>query len=201
MTAPASASIFAQAFADRILVFDGAMGTMIQARDLSAEDFGGAQLEGCNENLNLTRPDVIREIHEAYLDAGADCISTNTFGCAPYVLAEYGLAERCHDIVLAAARLARIAADSRSATDRPRFVLGAMGPGTRTITVTGGVTFDEVLDAYYRQARALIECGVDALLLETCQDTLNVKAAAIGVKRAMAEADRTVPLMRSGTIP
>ena len=106
MTAPASASIFAQAFADRILVFDGAMGTMIQSRDLSAEDFGGAQLEGCNENLNLTRPDVIREIHEAYLDAGADVISTNTFGCAPYVLAEYGLAERCHDIVLAAARLA-----------------------------------------------------------------------------------------------
>jgi 5-methyltetrahydrofolate--homocysteine methyltransferase len=200
MRAPASASIFAQAFADRILVFDGAMGTMIQARDLSAEDFGGAQLEGCNENLNLTRPDVIREIHEAYLDAGADCISTNTFGCAPYVLAEYGLAERCHDIVLAAARLARIAADSRSAADRPRFALGAMGPGTRTITVTGGVTFDEVLDAYYRQARALIEGGVDALLLETCQDTLNVKAAAIGVRRAMAEAGRALPLMVSGTI-
>jgi len=200
MTAPASASIFAQAFADRILVFDGAMGTMIQARDLSAEDFGGAQLEGCNENLNLTRPDVIREIHEAYLDAGADCISTNTFGCAPYVLAEYGLAERCHDIVLTAARLARIAADNRSTADRPRFALGAMGPGTRTITVTGGVTFDEVLDAYYRQARALIEGGVDALLLETCQDTLNVKAAAIGVRRAMAEAGRALPLMVSGTI-
>jgi 5-methyltetrahydrofolate--homocysteine methyltransferase len=200
MTAPASASIFAQAFADRILVFDGAMGTMIQARDLSAEDFGGAQLEGCNENLNLIRPDVIREIHEAYLDAGADCISTNTFGCAPYVLAEYGLADRCHDIVLAAARLARIAADSRSTADRRRFALGAMGPGTRTITVTGGVTFDEVLDAYYRQARALIEGGVDALLLETCQDTLNVKAAAIGVKRAMAEAGRALPLMVSGTI-
>jgi 5-methyltetrahydrofolate--homocysteine methyltransferase len=200
MTAPASSSIFAQAFADRILVFDGAMGTMIQARDLSAEDFGGAHLEGCNENLNLTRPDVIREIHEAYLDAGADCISTNTFGCAPYVLAEYGLFDRCHDIVLAAARLARTAADSRSTAERRRFVLGAMGPGTRTITVTGGVTFDEVLDAYYRQARALIEGGVDALLLETCQDTLNVKAAAIGVKRAMAEAGRTLPLMVSGTI-
>src|SRR5881296_2505795 len=123
MTAPASSSIFAQVFADRILVFDGAMGTMIQARDLSAEDFGGAHLEGCNENLNLTRPDVIREIHEAYLDAGADCISTNTFGCAPYVLAEYGLAEQCHDITLAAARLARAAAGER-------FVVGAMGPST-----------------------------------------------------------------------
>jgi 5-methyltetrahydrofolate--homocysteine methyltransferase len=200
MTIPAASSVLARAFADRILVFDGAMGTMIQARDLSAEDFGGAHLEGCNESLNLTRPDVIREIHEAYLDAGADCISTNTFGCAPYVLAEYGLADQCHDIVLAAARLARAAADSRSTAERPRFVLGAMGPGTRTITVTGGVTFDEVLDAYYRQARALIEGGVDTLLLETCQDTLNVKAAAIGVKRAMTEAGRTLPLMVSGTI-
>ena len=200
MTLAAASSALARAFADRILVFDGAMGTMIQARDLSAQDFGGPHLEGCNENLNLTRPDVIRAIHEAYLDAGADCISTNTFGCAPYVLAEYGLADRCHDIALAAARIAREAADGRGTKDRPRFVLGAMGPGTRTITVTGGVTFDDVLDAYYRQARALIEGGVDALLLETCQDTLNVKAAAIGVKRAMAEAGRTLPLMVSGTI-
>ena len=200
MTPAAVSSALARAFAGRILVFDGAMGTMIQERDLSAQDFGGPQLEGCNEHLNLTRPDVIRAIHEAYLDAGADCISTNTFGCATYVLAEYGLADHCHDITLAAARIAREAADSRSTQERPRFVLGAMGPGTRTITVTGGVTFDEVLDAYYRQARALIEGGVDALLLETCQDTLNVKAAAIGVKRAMTEAGRALPLMVSGTI-
>ncbi len=189
-----------KAFESRILLMDGAMGTMIQARDLSAADFGGLSLEGCNEHLSLTRPDVIRAIHEAYLDAGADLISPNSFGCAPYVLAEYGLAERCHEITLAGARLARAAADSRSTPERPRFVLGAMGPGTRTITVTGGVTFAEVLDAYYRQARALIEGGVDALLLETCQDTLNVKAAAIGVKRAMAEAGCTLPLMVSGTI-
>src|ERR1043166_10276147 len=121
MTALASSPIFAQVFADRILVFDGAMGTMIQARDLSAEDFGGAHLEGCNENLNLTRPDVIGEIHEAYLDAGADCISTNTFGCAPYVLAEYGLADRAEEICRAAAQLAREGAGEA-------FVLGAMGP-------------------------------------------------------------------------
>jgi len=196
----AAGSPFRKAFESRILLMDGAMGTMIQARDLSAQDFGGAQLEGCNEHLNLTRPDVIRAIHDAYLDAGADLISPNSFGCAPYVLAEYGLAERCHEITLAGARLARAAADSRSTPERPRFVLGAMGPGTRTITVTGGVTFDQVLDAYYRQARALIEGGVDALMLETCQDTLNVKAAAIGVRRAMAEAGRQLPLMVSGTI-
>src|SRR5499433_4004171 len=200
MTQHAERSAFARAFAERILIFDGAMGTMIQARDLSAQDFGGRDLEGCNEHLNLTRPHVIGEIHRSYLEAGADCISTNTFGCAPYVLAEYGLADRCHDITLAAARIAREAADSASTADRPRFVLGAMGPGTRTITVTGGVTFDQVLDAYYRQARALIEGRVDALLLETCQDTLNVKAAAIGVKQAMTEAHRTLPLMVSGTI-
>ena len=196
----AAGSPFRKAFESRILLMDGAMGTMIQARDLSAQDFGGAQLEGCNEHLNLTRPDVIRAIHDAYLDAGADLISPNSFGCAPYVLAEYGLAERCHEITLAGARLARAAADSRSTPERPRFVLGAMGPGTRTITVTGGVTFDQVLDAYYRQARALIEGGVDALMLETCQDTLNVKAAAIGVRRAMTEAGQPLPLMVSGTI-
>src|SRR3990172_7773562 len=108
--------------------------------------------------------------------------------------------DRCHEITLAGARVAREAADSRTTDGRPRFVLGGMGPGTRTISVTGGVTFEQVLDAYYRQARALIEGGVDALLLETCQDTLNVKAAAIGVKRAMAEAGRPLPLMVSGTI-
>ena len=161
-----------EAFARRILVLDGAMGTMIQARGLSAEDFGGAQYEGCNEYLNVTRPDVIRDIHLAYLDAGAHLISTNTFGTAPYVLAEYDLLDRCYEITLAAARIARAAVDSRSTAEDPRFLLGAMGPGTRTITVTGGVTFDEVTEAYRVQAAALIEGGVDALLLETCQDTL-----------------------------
>src|SRR2546425_535707 len=200
MKGPERARLLRENLQRRILVLDGAMGTMIQARDLGAEDFGGARYEGCNEHLNLTRPDVIRAIHEAYLDAGADLISPNSFGCAPYVLAEYGLADRCHEITLAGARLARAAADSRSTSERPRFVLGAVGPGTRTITVTGGVSFDQVLDAYYRQARALIEGGVDALMLETCQDTLNVKAAAIGVRRAMAEAGRELPLMVSGTI-
>jgi 5-methyltetrahydrofolate--homocysteine methyltransferase len=176
-----------------ILVLDGAMGTMLQARDLKAEDFGGPALEGCNEHLNLTRPDVVRDVHAAYLDAGANLISTNTFGCAPYVLGEYGLADRAYEIALAAARLARSAAGDR-------FVLGAMGPGTRSISVTRNTTFDEVLEGYQVQARGLIDGGVDALLLETAQDTLNVKAAAIGVRRAMAEAGVSLPLMASGTI-
>ncbi|HYB43077.1 MAG TPA: methionine synthase, partial [Candidatus Methylomirabilis sp.] len=187
-------------FERRILVLDGAMGTMIQARNLAAADFGGAEYEGCNEHLNITRPGDIGEIHSAYLEAGADLISTNSFGCAPYVLAEYGLDARCHEITLAAARLAREAAARHSTRERPRFAVGAMGPGTRTITVTGNVTFEQVREGYYLQARALIEGGVDALLLETAQDTLNVKAAAIGVKRAMAEAGLALPLMVSGTI-
>src|SRR5687767_1047871 len=184
----------ARTLTERILVLDGAMGTMIQAADLSAADFGGDRYDGCNEHLNLTRPDVIRSIHAAYLEAGADCISTNTFGCAPYVLAEYDLAERVHDITLAATRLAREAAGDR-------FVIGAMGPSTRSITVTRNVTFDEVLTGYEVQAAALLEGGVDALLLETAQDTLNVKAAAIGVLRARRAAGRDdVPLMVSATI-
>jgi 5-methyltetrahydrofolate--homocysteine methyltransferase len=182
-----------EALGGRILVLDGAMGTMIQAAALGPDDFGGAEYEGCNEFLNLTRPDVIRGIHAAYLDAGADLISTNTFGCAPYVLAEYGLAERAHEITLAAARIAREAAGDR-------FVLGAMGPSTRSISVTRNVTFDEVREAYALQARALIEGGVHALLLETGQDTLNLKAAAIGVQAAMAERGVALPLMVSATI-
>jgi 5-methyltetrahydrofolate--homocysteine methyltransferase len=184
----------ARALTERILVLDGAMGTMIQAAGLGAADFGGERYEGCNEHLNVTRPDVIRDIHAAYLDAGADLVSTNTFGCAPYVLGEYGLADQAHALCLAAARLAREAA-------RDRFVIGAMGPSTRSITVTRNVSFDEVAAGYEVQAAGLLAGGVDALLLETAQDTLNVKAAALGVRRAQRAAGREdVPLMVSATI-
>src|SRR5262249_40199802 len=169
------------------------MGTMLQAAGLTAADFGGAALEGCNEHLNLTRPDVVRGIHRAYREAGADCISTNTFGCAPYVLGEYGLADRAEEICRVAARLAREGAGEA-------FVLGAMGPSTRTITVTRNVTFDEVRAGYRVQAAGLIAGGVDALLLETVQDTLNLKAAALGVQDAVHAASVTLPLMVSVTI-
>src|SRR5215510_1325946 len=160
----------------RILVLDGAMGTMLQVAGLGAADFGGAPLEGCNENLTLTRPDVIRRVHVAYREAGADAISTNTFGCAPWVLGEYGLAERAYEITRAAARLAREAAGDA-------LVLGALGPSTRSISVTRNITFDEVCEGYALQAAALIDGGVDAILLETAQDTLNVKAAGRGIRR------------------
>ena len=184
------------ALSERILVLDGAMGTMIQAANLTADDFGGASLEGCNEHLNLTRADVIRDIHAAYFDAGADLVSTNTFGCAPYVLGEYGLADRAYEISLAAARLAGEAAAGRD----DRFVIGAMGPSTRSISVTRNVTFQEVMDGYEVQAAGLIAGGVDVLLLETQQDTLNLKAAAIGVRKAMRAAGVELPLMVSATI-
>ncbi|MBX6394611.1 MAG: methionine synthase [Alicyclobacillaceae bacterium] len=184
----------------KILVLDGAMGTMIQQQGLTAADFGGEAFEGCNEYLNLTRPDVISAIHEAYLDAGADIIETNTFGATRVVLAEYGLEDRVYDINRAAAELARRAADRYGTEDRPRFVAGAMGPTTKTLSVTGGIRFDELVEAYYEQAKGLLDGGVDLLLLETAQDTLNVKAGGIGIRKAFDELGYEVPIMVSGTI-
>ncbi|MEW6324214.1 MAG: methionine synthase [Nitrospirota bacterium] len=184
----------------RILVIDGAMGTQLQARNLTAADFGGAAYEGCNEYLNLTRPDVVREIHAAYLAAGADIVETNTFGGTPVVLAEYNLQDKTLEINRAGARLAREAADAASTPGRPRFVAGAMGPTTKTLSVTGGVAFDQLTEAFYLQAKGLIDGGADLLLLETAQDTLNLKAAIIGLRRAQEELDTALPLMVSGTI-
>jgi 5-methyltetrahydrofolate--homocysteine methyltransferase len=185
---------------EKILILDGAMGTMLQQARLTAEDFGGEALEGCNEMLNLTRPDVISRIHDAYYRAGADIVETNTFGATPVVLAEYGLEDRTEEINLAAVRCAIEMRDKWSTPEWPRYVAGAMGPTTKSLSVTGGVTFDELVEGYYRQAKALIEGGVDLLLLETSQDTLNVKAGAIGIERAFNELGKRVPLMISGTI-
>lgn len=184
----------------KILVLDGAMGTMIQQRNLTAEDFGGEELDGCNEMLVLTRPDVIRDIHEGYLEAGADIIETNTFGSASVVLAEYDLQDRAYEITLAAAKIAVEAAAKWTTDDHPRYVAGAMGPTTKTLSVTGGITFDKLSDSYYEQALALIDGGVDALLLETSQDTLNVKAGSLGILRAFEERGVRLPIMISGTI-
>lgn len=184
----------------RILIMDGAMGTMIQQADLSAEDFGGEELEGCNEMLTLTRPDVISSIHTAYLEAGADIIETNTFGGTGIVLAEYNLQHRAREINLVAARLAVEAAERFSTPEWPRYVAGSMGPTTKTLSVTGGVTFDQLIDSYYEEALALIEGGVDVLLLETTQDTLNVKAGSIAVRKAFETAGKVLPIMISGTI-
>jgi 5-methyltetrahydrofolate--homocysteine methyltransferase len=184
----------------RVLVLDGAMGTMLQQRGLTAADFGGPELEGCNENLVRTRPDVTLAVHRAYLDAGADMVSTNTFGGAPIVLAEYGLAAEAYDLNFTAAKLARQAAEEFSTAARPRFVAGSMGPTTKAITVTGGVTFPELVEAFYIQAKGLAEGGADVLLVETAQDTRNVKAALAAIERVRAETGRRIPVMVSGTI-
>ncbi|WP_433707024.1 methionine synthase [Paenibacillus illinoisensis] len=188
------------ALKQRILILDGAMGTIIQQVDLTGADFGGEDLDGCNEMLVLTRPELIKRIHEEYLEAGADLIETNTFGATSVVLAEYDIQDRAREINLEAARIARAAADRFSTPDSPRYVVGAMGPTTKTLSVTGGVTFQELIDSYSEQALALIEGGVDALLLETSQDTLNVKAGSIGIQQAFEQSGMKLPLMISGTI-
>jgi 5-methyltetrahydrofolate--homocysteine methyltransferase len=186
--------------AERILVLDGATGTWLQGQDLTAEDFGGPELEGCNENLVLTRPDVIARMHSEYLAAGADMVETDTFGGTPLVLAEYGLADKAIEINRRAAEIAREAAAAASGPGRLRFVAGSMGPTTKAMTVTGGVTFDELVVHYRTQAIGLLTGGADVLLLETTQDTRNLKAGLIGVEQAFAEVGWRVPIMASVTI-
>ncbi|AQQ55447.1 methionine synthase [Planococcus lenghuensis] len=184
----------------RILIIDGAMGTMIQNANLSPEDFGGEEFDGCNEYLNIVRPDVIEDVHNAYLEAGADILCTNTFGGTPVVLDEYGLGDQAPEINRSAVEIAKRSATAFSTPEWPRFVAGAIGPTTKTLSVTGGITFDELLDNFHVQAKALIEGGADLILLETSQDMLNVKAATIGIKRAFEETGIELPIMISGTI-
>ncbi len=189
-----------KALAERVLVLDGAMGTMLQSKDLRAADFGGAELEGCNENLVLTRPELIEGIHAEYFRAGADITETNTFGATPLVLAEYALQDKAHEINVKAAQLARAAAERCSTPERPRWVAGSIGPTTKAISVTGGVTFDELIENFEAQAFGLLEGGADYLLVETCQDTRNVKAAILGIQRAFERAGESIPIAVSGTI-
>src|ERR1700733_7817675 len=137
---------------ERILIIEGAMGTMLQQQNLTAADFGGPQLEGCNEYLVITRPDVVHSIHSNYLLVGADILKTNSFGGTPVVLAEYGLGDRAREINRRAAEIARKAADENSTPAKPRFVAGAMGPTTKAISVTGGITFDQPRDNFLEQA-------------------------------------------------
>src|SRR6267154_4163777 len=184
----------------RILVLDGAMGTMLQQRNLTADDFGGAALEGCNENLVRTRPDVVLDIHRKYFEAGSDIVETNSFGGAPIVLAEYGLDADALWLNRRSAELARQAADELSTAGKPRFVAGSIGPTTKAITVTGGITFEELREAYYIQAKGLVEGGVDLLLVETSQDTRNIKAALLAIKKLSKEIGAEIPTIVSVTI-
>ncbi len=184
----------------RVLVLDGAMGTMLQQKNLTAQDFGGTALEGCNEVLVRTRPDVVLDIHRQYFAAGADIVETDTFGGTPLVLGEYGLAAEAHELNKRAAELAQKAAEEFTRPGRPRFVAGSMGPTTKAITVTGGVTFEGLSAHYYLQARGLVEGGADFLLVETCQDTRNIKAALLAIERLSNEIGQRVPFIVSVTI-
>ncbi|HXD89464.1 MAG TPA: homocysteine S-methyltransferase family protein, partial [Candidatus Binataceae bacterium] len=189
-----------QLISERIVVLDGATGTSIQDMALGPDDFGGAKLDGCNENLVRTSPDKIRELHRGFLAVGADIIETNSFGATSIALAHYGLEDQVREINRIAAHLARIEADAASTPARTRFVAGSMGPTTASISVTGGVDFDQVATAYEEQAIGLIEGGVDLLLLETVMDTLNCKAGLVGIERAIAATGKEVGVALSGTV-
>ncbi|MBA3529498.1 MAG: methionine synthase [Propionibacteriaceae bacterium] len=183
--------------ARRVVIADGAMGTMLQGYDLSLDDF--ASLEGCNEILNVTRPDVVRAIHDAYFDVGVDAVETNTFGANLSALSEYDSADRIHELAEAGAKIARESADAHSAPGCPRWVLGSVGPGTKLPTL-GHVTFAKLRDAYQVQVEAMLSGGVDAVLIETSQDLLQTKAAAIAAKRANKAAGRDVPVIVNVTV-
>jgi 5-methyltetrahydrofolate--homocysteine methyltransferase len=197
---PPRAQSLIEALDRRILVLDGAMGTAIQGKNLTAADFGSDDLEGCNENLIFTRPDIIEAIHLDYLRAGCDIVETNTFGATPVVLDEYKMGSKAYELNVLAAQIARRAADKMSTPEKPRFVAGSIGPTTKAISVTGGITFQELIDNFQIQAKGLMEGGSDYLLIETSQDTRNVKAAIIGCENAFEELGYKLPIAVSGTI-
>ncbi|PYO78581.1 MAG: methionine synthase [Gemmatimonadetes bacterium] len=188
----------------RVLVYDGAMGTNIQRHNLSAEDFGGKALEGCNDHLVLTRPDVIQEIHESFLAVGCDVVETCTFQSTPRRLHEWGLGDKVRDINIAAARIARAACQKFETPDRPRFVAASMGPTgmlpSSSDPVLSKISYDELAANYYEQAKYLVEGGVDLLLIETSQDILEVKAAVAGIEKLFTEIGRRIPIQTQVTL-
>jgi 5-methyltetrahydrofolate--homocysteine methyltransferase len=199
----------------RILVIDGAMGTMIQRFKLGEADYRGERfkdhakdLKGNNELLQFSRPDVVQQIHEQYLAAGADIVETNTFGATRIAQDDYGLGEHAREMNLAAARLARAACDKFSSADKPRFVAGALGPTPRTASISPNVndpaarnvSFDELRDAYREQAEGLLEGGCDLFMVETIFDTLNAKAALFALDELMESSGERLPVIVSGTV-
>ncbi|PYP64905.1 MAG: methionine synthase [Gemmatimonadetes bacterium] len=195
---------YLQALSERVLIFDGAMGTSIQLHHPTADDFGGKSLEGCNDHLVLTRPDIIQGIHESFLAVGCDVVETCTFQSTPHRLREWGIEEKTQRLNVAAVRLARAACDKYATADRPRFVAGSIGPTgmlpSSSDPVLSNVTFAELAENYYAQAKYLVEGGVDVLLVETAQDILEVKAALAGFQRLFAELGRRVPVQAQVTL-
>ncbi|MEU9403311.1 methionine synthase [Streptomyces sp. NPDC048242] len=191
-------SALREALATRVVVADGAMGTMLQAQEPTLDDF--QQLEGCNEILNLTRPDIVRSVHEAYFAVGVDCVETNTFGANHSALGEYDIPERVHELSESGARIARETADAFTARDgRARWVLGSIGPGTKLPTL-GHAPYTTLRDAYQRNAEGLVTGGADALLIETTQDLLQTKAAVLGARRGLDALGLDLPVIVSVTV-
>ncbi|HEV7958958.1 MAG TPA: homocysteine S-methyltransferase family protein, partial [Acidimicrobiales bacterium] len=190
---------YLKALSERVVIFDGATGTNLQLRQLSADDFGGANLEGCNELLVATRPDVIEALHRSFFDVGVDAVETDSFGAFSVVLAEYGIAERARELAFASASIARRVADSYASAGSPKFVAGSMGPGTKFPTL-GQISYDDLSASYEELARGLLEGGVDLLLVETMFDLLSGKAAIAACHRAMARHGRVVPIQAQVTI-
>ncbi len=194
-----SASSYLQALRERVVIFDGAMGTNLQLLGLGPEDFGGPELEGCNEVLVETKPELVAQVHRSFYDVGCDVVETDTFGSTSVVLAEYGLADRARELTRTAAELACAVRNEFATPSRPRWVAGSMGPGTKFPTL-GQIPYADFRDAYEEQALGLLEGGVDLLLIETQFDMLSVKAAINGARRAMAALGRVVPLQAQVTI-
>ncbi len=184
----------------RIVILDGATGTAIQELNLNAEDFGGEEYEGCNEHLCITKPESIANIHHSYFNAGADITETNSFGSTPLVLQEYGLEDIAWELNYNAAKIARDVANSFEINNQMKFVAGSMGPTTKTLSVTGGVSFEELVKSYEIQSQGLIEGGVDFLLIETSQDPLNLKSALIGIDQTFENIGFSIPIAIQATI-
>ena len=184
---------------ERIVVFDGAMGTNLQVQNLSLDDFGGPRFEGCNENLLVTRPDAVEKVHTAFLDVGCDVIETNSFNGTPVDFAEYGIADKAYEMNVRAAQLAKRIANDYSTKDKPRWVAGSMGPG-RKLPTLGHISFKDLRDAYMVQARGLLDGGADLLIVETCQDLLQTKAALSAIFSVFEEKHVRVPVIAQVTI-
>jgi 5-methyltetrahydrofolate--homocysteine methyltransferase len=182
-----------------VLVFDGAMGTNLQVQNLTAADFGGAEYEGCNEYLVQTKPEAVAKVHRAFLAAGADVVETDTFGGTSIVLAEYDLGDRAYELNKMAAELAKSVTAEFSTPEKPRFVAGSIGPGTKLPSL-GHIDYDSLENAFAEQAAGLYDGGVDLMLIETCQDVLQIKAALNGVERVFEQKGDRLPIMVSVTM-
>ena len=192
-------SDFLEALKERIVVFDGAMGTNLQIQNLTVDDFGGPQLEGCNEYLLVTKPEAVERVHAGFLEVGSDVVETNSFGSTSVVLAEYNIAHLAYELNFRAAELAKRVARDFSTKDKPRWVAGSMGPGTKLPTL-GHITFRDLKAAYAEQVRGLLDGGCDMLIVETCQDLLQTKAALTAIFDDFAETKRRVPVIAQVTI-